>query len=291
MDVLVLDSKNKKKSMIWSIILHLLLLLLFFLPYFEHQDPPPEIYGVVVNFGKEVFEKKAESTETPIKGEPKAAPSKQQTKPKAQTQKESTPPKPTEKKVEKTNEVKARIIDEESIIKATQESVEKTKAAEAAAEEAKKRARAEEQARREKLKRQEEAKKYEESKNKFGSLFGKSDGTVTESSKGNPDGIPDQEKLEGLVTGVNNIEGGLKGRGVLYVPTIKDDSQKTGKVVVKVCVNDRGDVISSKFTQRGSTTTDRELINIAEKGASKYKFTPSSTDRQCGSIMIEFKVK
>ncbi len=291
MDILVLDNEKKKKSMTWSIILHLLVLLLFFLPYFEHQDPPPEMYGVVVNFGKEVFEKKAESTESPIKGDPKAAPLRQQTKTKPQTQDKSSPTKTTIKKVEKAIENKSEIVEEKSIVKAASISSEKNRAAEAAAKEAQKKSEAAKQARMEEAKRQEEAKKFEESKNKFGSLFGKSDGKVSESSKGNPDGIPDQEKLVGLVTGVNNIEGGLKGRGVLYVPTIKDNSQKIGKVVVKVCVNNRGDVISSQFTQRGSTTTDSELINIAESGAKKYKFTPSSTDRQCGSIMIEFKVK
>ncbi|HMQ91060.1 MAG TPA: hypothetical protein PKB07_25850, partial [Flavilitoribacter sp.] len=38
---------------------------------------------------------------------------------------------------------------------------------------------------------------------------------------------------------------------------------KTGTVVLNVCINAAGEVTTASFTQRGSTTFDRELINAA----------------------------
>jgi len=40
----------------------------------------------------------------------------------------------------------------------------------------------------------------------------------------------------------------------------------------------------------GSTTTDRTLVEIAEKAARDYKFTGSSSDKQCGTVTIDFKL-
>ena len=52
-----------------------------------------------------------------------------------------------------------------------------------------------------------------------------------------------------------------------------------------------GNVIESKFTQRGSTTIDRTLITVAEEAAKKYQFTSSEQVKQCGTITINFKLK
>ena len=38
---------------------------------------------------------------------------------------------------------------------------------------------------------------------------------------------------------------------------------KTGTVVLNVCITGAGDVTVASFTQRGSTTTDRELVNAS----------------------------
>jgi len=133
---------------------------------------------------------------------------------------------------------------------------------------------------------------FEKTKNELGSLFG-GDGESNESEgkKGDPDGSNDSDILEGLSGGLSAVGGGLSGRGIIYEPKIKENSQKTGKVVVKVCVDRSGSIISSKFTQRGSTTTDSELVEVAEKAAAKYKFTPGDLAEQCGTITIDFKLK
>lgn len=89
----------------------------------------------------------------------------------------------------------------------------------------------------------------------------------------------------------SNIEGAIGTRRVLKVPSIKDNSQKEGKVVVKICVDGSGKVISSKYTQIGSTTTDSYLIKLAEEGALEYQFSESTIEKQCGRVIIEFALR
>ena len=133
---------------------------------------------------------------------------------------------------------------------------------------------------------------YEAAKKQFGDSFGEGKGkTDKEGNQGDPNGDPDASRLEGISTGSGMVGGGLGGRGVLYEPKIKDSSQKSGKVVVDVCVNRSGEVVSAKFTQKGSTTTDVTLIGIAERESRKFKFSKSTIDKQCGTITIDFRVR
>ena len=169
-----------------------------------------------------------------------------------------------------------------------------------AEEEAKKQAEAEAKRKAEeeaKKKAEEEAKKkaeYEEAKKQFGDVLGKGKGkTGKEGNQGDPNGDPDASKLEGISTGSGVVGGGLGGRDVTFAPKIQDQSQKTGRVVVKLCVDSKGNVISDsvKFTQKGSTTADGELVNIAISNARKFRFSSSSISKQCGTITVDFKVK
>jgi TonB family protein len=130
-------------------------------------------------------------------------------------------------------------------------------------------------------------------KKQFGDAFGGSGKGKTDKAgnQGDPGGDPDAKNLEGISTGAGNVGGGLSGRGVQYKPTIQDKSQKTGTVVVNVCVDRNGTVTKANFTQRGSTTNDSELIRIAETNAKKFKFSSSSVDEQCGTITFTFKVQ
>src|SRR5688572_18706929 len=87
------------------------------------------------------------------------------------------------------------------------------------------------------------------------------------------------------------VGGGLGNRGVLHEPKINDVSQKTGRVVISVCVDKVGKVIKAEYTQKGSTTTDSELKDIAKKAALQFKFTDSDIEQQCGTITVDFKIK
>ena len=91
--------------------------------------------------------------------------------------------------------------------------------------------------------------------------------------------------------GFRRVGGGLGNRGVLHEPQINDRSQKTGRVVISVCVDKTGKVIKADYTQKGSTTTDSELKDIARKAALQFKFTLSEIEEQCGTITVDFKIK
>jgi len=141
-----------------------------------------------------------------------------------------------------------------------------------------------------------EAADYAAAKGKYGGLLnGKGTGrgnTGQAGNQGDPNGDPNAKNLEGIHTGgKGRIGGGLGNRGVISEPKITDNSQKTGVVMIKVCVNKTGSVISADYTQKGSTTNDATLINIAKRNAMKFKFTAGDVEQQCGTITYDFKVQ
>jgi TonB family protein len=71
-----------------------------------------------------------------------------------------------------------------------------------------------------------------------------------------------------------------------------DDTQNTGRVAVRVCVNAEGIVTSAVYTQVGSTTTDGVLRSKAIDWARQYRFAPEpDVSEQCGTITFDFRVK
>lgn len=145
-------------------------------------------------------------------------------------------------------------------------------------------------------KRAREQAEYEASKGKYGGLFkgtGTGRGNTGKSgNQGDPNGDPNAKNLEGIHTGgKGRIGGGLGNRGVVSEPKIVDNSSKEGRVIIKVCVNSDGSVTSAEFTQKGSTTQDATLVNIARKNALKFKFTPSDVSQQCGTITYDFRLE
>ncbi len=215
------------------------------------------------------------------------------------------------KEAERKAKEKAKEQEAADAEKAREEAREKAKesaeAKERAEEEAKKQAEADaarkaaEDAKRKadeaREKAEEEARKKEEAKKKFG--FPGSSGT-SQGTSGNPgdagvsDGDPDAKNLEGTQSygqGDKDVGGGLKGRGVVSRPTPQDNSQKEGKVKVKICVNSSGKVSSAKYSIIGSTTQDSELVGLAEEAAKRYVFAASSRPEQCGDVTIIFTLQ
>jgi outer membrane biosynthesis protein TonB len=86
---------------------------------------------------------------------------------------------------------------------------------------------------------------------------------------------------------------GMSGRKIIFFPTILDNSQKTGRVVVNIKVDKQGNVIWAKATQKGSTTTDSYLFQLAEEAALKTKVNddPAAAEEQFGTITYSFRVK
>lgn len=292
------EEENRQKGLIVSFVVHALLLLLCLIPYMTYEDPPKQLSGITVAFG------------SPDGGAGDVAPTTEETV-------EPQESKPTEsssannnqesKAPEKQNEVaqpkKAAVpisdvtpLQDESVVAAEEAQKQKAEAdAQAAAEAEVIKRQAERLAAQEaQRKAEEEAKKaaLDKSKSTFSDLFGQGSGNNNSTgNQGDPNGDPNSSALDQIATGSGRIGGGLSNRGVVFEPEINDSSQKTGKVVIKVCVDSSGKVVEADYTQRGSTTTDKYLVDVATKAAMKYQFTPSDVETQCGSITIEFKVK
>ncbi|HRC91961.1 MAG TPA: hypothetical protein PLQ16_07370 [Bacteroidia bacterium] len=85
----------------------------------------------------------------------------------------------------------------------------------------------------------------------------------------------------------------LAGRSVRAKPTIYDNSQETGKVVVSIKVDKYGNVIDAVPGARGSTTTSSNLFRKAKDAAFKAKFnqSPQGVEEQRGTITFVFLVQ
>ena len=281
------EDKNRRKGIIWSVIFHLLLLLLLILPFIRFSVPPPGQQGILVSLGVPDQGQGNDLPETQLieKVEPK--PEAQLPRPAAtpvikqpeQERKVMTSEDPQEVAIRKAKEREAREKKEEEDRQTRAEAEAKKKA--------------EEEAR---LIAEAEAKKkaeYEQAKKQYGTLLsgsGKGE-TGTPGNQGSPNGDPNATNLKGVSTGSGMVGGGLGNRGVKYEPTISDNSQKVGKIVMNVCVDKSGKVISAEYTQRGSTTTDSDLRDLAERSARKFVFTESTIEKQCGTITVDFKVR
>jgi membrane protein involved in colicin uptake len=295
--VLQKEDENKKKGIIVSFAIHVLLLLIALLPYFSSKEFPQEFSGIVVAFGApeggssdaNPLSNNDEQVSNDIPKEAASDDSKQKSV-STSKQKETSDPVKTKKPVSDLNPVSST-----SDVSVEDSQREKAKREAEAAEADNKRRQAEEIAKREAQKKaEEEAKKaaYDESKSKFSDLFGTGKGNDNnDENAGNPKGDPNSDALNQVATGAGRIGGGLINRNVLFEPEINDNSQHIGIVVIKVCVNRDGKVVETKFTQQGSTTTNKVLVDIAVAAAKKYQFSPSEIETQCGNITIDFKVE
>lgn len=271
------EKENKRKGTIISIILHVLLLLLLIIPFVKKVEFPKAEGGILVQFG----DPNAGNFDTPI-SENSASEKKieEETKPVTHSNSDNT------KVVSKTSE-------DISAVKSREQEARKKSEAELKKEaEQKKLFEAQEAERKRKEQAAKDQAKLDNKKKELSDLFGKGAGSGGQTgNQGDSKGDPSGKVLDGISKGSGRIGGGLSGRGVEYEPTFKDNSQKTGIVVLTICVGSNGKVISSKFTQRGSTTSDTYLIQLAENTAKNYKFSKSDIDSQCGTVSVDFRVQ
>jgi len=281
------EEQNKKRGLYFSIGVHVVLFLIALLPLMTYPDPPPEKEGILVNFG------------APDQGSGQDAPQTQKSEgitPEPPVNEEEPEKQPeVQEEVQKETEA-SRLKPEEKVLTEDDSDVKIKEQAEKAKQqsEAKKKAEAEAMRKKqEEAERKQKQKEYEASKSGFSEAFkGEGKGSTDKpGSEGDEKGDPNAEKLKGISTGKGKIGGGLSDRGVAFEPAIRDQTQKAGRVVVKVCVNAEGNVVSADYTQRGSTTTDSDLRRIAENSARKFRFTEGTLERQCGTITIDFRLK
>lgn len=272
-------NNDRKKSWIISLIIHGILLILFFIP-FLHTFPKDQVdEGILIAFG-DPFSGNNDLNEAI-------------SEPVATKVTEDLPPEISKSIYSDATDAEAPVIATDKRVTATKtnpQAADNRARKQTDSENAEDRKQAEEKRREELKKAEREA--AENQKKKFSDLFGKGKGAGNNSgNQGEPSGSDDKGALEGISKGTGKIGGGLSGRGVLYAPDFTDNSQKTGRVALQICVNAEGKVIQADFTQKGSTTSDAYLIQIARNTALKYKFSKGEVDQQCGSLTIDFKVQ
>lgn len=297
------EEKNKRRGLLLSIMVHLGLLLIALLPLLTYPDPPPGQEGIQVNLGMVDVGQGEENAgpAEPTVDEPVDLPE-EEVAPPEEIESEPAPadPEPVSEREVVTTEDPEEVAfkkEEEKRKKQQEEELRKQREEEDARRraEAEARRKADEEARK---KAEEEARKKAEAdkfKDQIGGLFGTGEGkgkTGKEGNQGDPGGDPDATKLEGISTGSGTVGGGLSNRGVLASPKVEDDTQKQGTVVIEVCVDENGEVIGTPtYTQRGSTTSDSDLIRIAVINAKKWKFSKGDVSKQCGTITYRFIVR
>lgn len=110
-------------------------------------------------------------------------------------------------------------------------------------------------------------------------------------NQGDPNGDPNADRLTGISTGTGVVGDGLGNRSVTRSPKIEDNSQQSGTVVVRICVDSDGNVTETSFTQRGSSISDGRLKILALNNAKQWKFSKGDVDKQCGTITYRFRVQ
>ena len=303
-----IQEKDKQRSRIVSGVIHLGIVILLIMPFLTFPTPPPGQEGVMVSFGEPDIGQGDDrpvtqqddpdlmdptpptTTETEVVEEVV-----EETQPDPEPEPVKTPTKP--KKVTKPHKKVLTSAEKAAIVRKKQQKAEKIRQkAEAdakAAEEARKRKQAEAKKKAAAAAKAKKEAELKAAKDKFGGAFNKNKGsgqgnTGKPGSQGLPNGDPNATKVG---FGGGKVGGGLGDRGVLGAPKVKNTTNKSGRVTIKVCVNSSGRVISAEFTQKGSNTTNAGLIAIAKKNAKGFKFTKGGPSKQCGTISYNFKFK
>lgn len=131
-------------------------------------------------------------------------------------------------------------------------------------------------------------------------LFRQPKGGVDEpENAGNPRAVEgDSDSASGKGEGLNadgnvSLDKGLLGRGLVgsLPEPPHPGNNKSGKIVIRVTVDERGHVVNADYEPVGSTSSDDELIRAAQAAARKTRFTESRALVEGGTITYYFKLK
>jgi len=262
--------EDKRKGMITTILIHVLLLLvMIFLFKFIPPDPPIEEQGIAINFGT--------SDQGMGEVQPTTNPS-----PTPSPEKESAKATPTPVKSSPSEKVMTS-DDPEAVNLKVKDTPKAPK----------------DKPKPEEVKKPVVEKPKEPVINKDALYPGKRPGgsNASEGETGKPgdQGSKDGDKDATSHTGMPGkgssgagISFDLGGRGSLSLPKPSYTSDKYGRVVVDITVDENGNVIKAKAGGRGTTVSDTELFKRAEEAALKAKFSKGNTEKQIGTITYNF---
>lgn len=276
------ETKHERDSAKVTTLITLILVLLLFVVGAPYMDPPIE-YGVAVNFGTSDFGKGDIQPLKPIKSEPREI------------------NEPYQPEVTKTQPTKASETKEEVLTQDNEEdiAIQKQKQAEANAKaiaDAKAKAEAERIAK--------EKQEQDDKKRKLDALIGgvsKSEGTAT-GGEGNDNKAGDKGQLDGDPyapsyfgsggSGSGGVGYGLNGRGKPDYTPLKQNCNESGLVIVRIVVNNNGNVIEAEPGVKGTTNTAPCLLEPAKKIALSHKWKPDSNapTKQIGFVKVNFQL-
>ena len=132
-------------------------------------------------------------------------------------------------------------------------------------------------------------------------LFKRKTNTSTGGSQGLTSGNGNQGK-EGGDPNSNRYDGqpgqggagfSLTGRDAVALPWPKYDSNKQGKIIVKIWVDRKGNVTNAEAPMKGSTIVDVGMVKLAKSAAMKAKFSKSdnAVETQIGTITYVFRAQ
>jgi len=109
---------------------------------------------------------------------------------------------------------------------------------------------------------------------------------------GKPDGHPDGKSNHGTRDGTGHSYK-VGTRTLLTNPSMVSSHQQSGKIVVDIIVDRRGNVIKAKAGGQGTTITNGAELEKAEQEVMRQKFSPSKDGRQeqRGQITFFFKLQ
>ena len=81
------------------------------------------------------------------------------------------------------------------------------------------------------------------------------------------------------------------GRNILIQPSLNHLGIASGKIVIDISINHRGDVVSARYNRLRTTIKDRHFIHLCEQAIKEMKFNKvkNGPDRQSGSLTYWFK--
>ncbi|MDD4747743.1 MAG: TonB family protein [Salinivirgaceae bacterium] len=291
-------NKNRNIGIISTTIFHIGLLLFVVFFGFATPFPLPEEEGILINFGVDETGSGEIETQMAIA----------QSVPQPQ---EQIQPQPTESS-EATNDVKEEILTQDYEETARIEEQKKKDKEKKKEDERLEKIRKEQEAEKQRLEEIEKVKREEQeridaqqrkiaesAKQAFGQAPTNSSGDGTGTKPGNmgdPDGsITSKSYIGGKGGGKDGIGFSLKGRtpqgGSLPLPSYP--TKEEGTIVIKVKVDQNGNVKETEWEPKGSTTTDEKLIEAAKKAAMKAKFNQDRNADliQLGTITYRFNIK
>lgn len=118
--------------------------------------------------------------------------------------------------------------------------------------------------------------------------------------QGNPNGNPNSDSYQGNAasgrggsggSGGVSIRSGLDGRRITRLPSFEDEFNENAKVAVDITVDKAGNVIQAVVNQRGTTTTNQAIRNIALRKARSLKLNSGTAEEQTGTLVFNFKLR